>query len=71
MIDIVVPPTYRLAPQRGGFGFIVAEELHDFSGTMADFALETPFWRIVTEKSHVFAGQCYDTGLTPVVDRIL
>ena len=40
----------RLAPQRGGFGFIVAEELHDFSGTMAVFAIESPFWRIVAEK---------------------
>ena len=56
MIDIVVPLTYRLAPQRGGFGFIVAEELHDFSGTMAVFAIESPFGRIVTEKEPCFCG---------------
>ena len=56
MIDIVVSLTFRLAPQRGGIGFIVAEELHVFSVTMADFELETPFWRIVAEKEPCFCG---------------
>ena len=55
MIDIVVPLTFRLAPQRGGFGFIVPQELPDFSGTMADFELETLFWRIVAEKEPCFS----------------
>ena len=55
MIDIVVPLTFRLAPQRGGFGFIVPQELPDFSVTMAVFALESPFWRIVTEKEPCFS----------------
>ena len=41
--------------QRGGFGFIVAEELHDFSGTMAVVAIESPFWRIVAEKEPCFS----------------
>ena len=46
---------FRLAPRRGGFGFIVAEELHDFSGTMAVFAIEALFWRIVAEKEPCFS----------------
>ena len=45
------PPRYPT----GGFGFIVAEELHDFSGTMAVFAIESPFWRIVPEKEPCFS----------------
>ena len=56
MIGIVVPLTYRPATRRGGFGFIVPQELPDFSVTIADFALESPFWRIVAEKEPCICG---------------
>lgn len=35
--------------------FILPQELHDFSGMMAVFAIESPFWRIATEKVSYFS----------------
>jgi len=46
--------TFRLATRRGGFGFIVAQELPEFSGTMAVFAIETRLGVSSQKKSHVF-----------------
>ena len=46
---------------------IVPEKLRGSSGTMVDFALETLFWRIVTEKGKYL---CYGNLITPVADII-
>lgn len=48
--------------------FIVPQELHVFSGTMAVFAIESPFWRIVAEKEPCFCGTMMGP---PVADGFL
>ena len=54
--DMVVPLIFRPATRQDDFDSIVPQESPDFSVTMAVFALETLFWRIVAEKEPCFCG---------------